>query len=181
MPIFSDVEHHMETHSFQLIFCRSLSFPQVLMPPSVLGRFSQKPRRLTACLPVQQLRNLPGWWHQSGVHSSRTCPLDTLPQGNGPPGFQTPKPAGSSVIIIIIIVEGALLSEPALQPGLQGHWIFLLGLGAPSDSWSGDPMTMLLAWFPSWYCQKAVVSLGPQCSVSLAVSGNLEDVLCIKN
>lgn len=54
-----------------------------------------------------------------GVLSSGASPLDTLPQGNRPHGFQTPKPSGSSGILIII-AEGALLSAPALQPGRQG-------------------------------------------------------------
>ena len=67
-----------------------------------------------------------------GILSSRKSPLNTLPQGNGPHGFQTPKPAGSSGMFIVI-VEGALLSDPALQPDLQGLWGFLLGLGPPTQ------------------------------------------------
>lgn len=62
------------------------------------------------------------------VPSSRSFPLDNLPQANGPPGFQTLKLAGSFGLFTAI-AEGALLSDTALQPGLQGLWGFLLDLG----------------------------------------------------
>lgn len=95
-----------------------------------------------------------------GVFSSRTSPLDTLPQGSGPHSSQTPRLDGSSGIFIVI-VEGALVSDPALQTGLQGLCGFLLALGPPPSSWSGSPMPMVLAWFPSWYCQGTVTPQGP--------------------
>lgn len=92
------------------------------------------------------------------VWSCRTTPLDPLPQGNAPHGFQPPMLVGSSGIFAIL-EEGALLSGPDLQLGLQGLRGFLLGLGpSPVD---GLQVLCPQFWFPPWCCQKAVTPQGP--------------------